>query len=47
MKDLEERDKREIRWGIKKVIANADIVILNNGSFDRFKKKVLTVFNKL
>ena len=47
LKDLEERDKREIRWGLQKVIADADIVILNNGSLDQFKKKVLTVFNKL
>jgi dephospho-CoA kinase len=47
LKNLEERDKREIRWGLQKVIADADIVILNNGSLDQFKKKVLTVFNKL
>src|SRR5512137_1977861 len=47
LKNLEERDKREIRWGLQKVIADADIIILNNGSLDQFKKKVLTVFNKL
>jgi len=47
LKDLEERDKREIRWGLQKVIADADIVILNSGSLDHFKKQVLTVFNKL
>jgi dephospho-CoA kinase len=47
LKDLEERDKREIRWGLQKVIADADIIILNNGSLDQFKKKVLIVFNKL
>jgi dephospho-CoA kinase len=46
-KDLEERDQREIRWGLQKVIADADILILNNGSLDQFKKKVLAVFNKL
>ncbi len=46
LKDLEERDKREIRWGLQKVIVDADIVILNNGSLDQFKKKVLTEFNK-
>jgi dephospho-CoA kinase len=45
--DLEERDKREIRWGLQKVIANADIVIPNNGSLEDFKKQVLTVFKKL
>jgi dephospho-CoA kinase len=47
IKDLEERDKREIRWGLQKVIADADIIIPNNGSLDQFKKQVLTVFNKL
>jgi dephospho-CoA kinase len=47
LKDLEERDKREIRWGLQKVIANADIVIPNNGSLKDFKKHVLTVFKKL
>jgi len=47
LKDLEERDKREIRWGLQKVIANADIVIPNNGSLEDFKKQVLTVFKKL
>jgi dephospho-CoA kinase len=47
LKNLEERDKREISWGLQKVIADADIVILNNGNLDQFKKKVLTVLNKL
>ena len=47
LKDLEERDKREISWGLQKVIADADIVIPNNGSLDQFRKQVLTVFNKL
>jgi dephospho-CoA kinase len=47
LKDLEERDKREIRWGLQKVIADADIVIPNNGSLKDFKKQVETVFKKL
>ena len=47
LKDLEERDKREIHWGLQKVIVNADIVIPNNGSLKEFKKQVTTVFNKL
>jgi dephospho-CoA kinase len=47
LKDLEERDKREIRWGLQKVIADADIIILNNGSLDQFQKQVLTVLNNL
>jgi dephospho-CoA kinase len=47
IKDLKERDRREIRWGLQKVIADADIVIPNNGSLIEFKKQVLTVFKKL
>jgi dephospho-CoA kinase len=47
IKDLEERDKREIHWGLQKVIADADIIIPNNGSLDQFQKQVLTVLNNL
>jgi len=47
LKDLEERDKREIRWGLQKVIADADIVILNNGALDSFRKRVATVMQKV
>jgi dephospho-CoA kinase len=47
LKDLEERDKREIHWGLQKVIADADIIIPNNGSLDQFQKQVLTVLNNL
>ena len=47
LKDLEERDKREIQWGLKKVIAEADIIIPNIGSLTDFKKQVVTIFKKL
>jgi dephospho-CoA kinase len=47
LKDLEERDKREIRWGLQKVIADADIVIQNNGALDAFRKRVATVMQKV
>lgn len=47
LKDLEERDKREIIWGLQKVIADADIIIQNNGSLEQFQKQVLTVLNNL
>ena len=43
LKDLEERDKREISWGLQKVIADADIVIPNNGSLEDFRKQVLSL----
>ena len=47
LKELEERDKREIHWGLQKVITDADIIIPNNGSLDQFQKQVLTVLNNL
>jgi dephospho-CoA kinase len=47
LKDLQERDKREIRWGLQKVIADADIIIQNNGSLEQLKKQVLSVLNDL
>jgi dephospho-CoA kinase len=47
LKDLEERDKREIRWGLQKVIADADIVIPNTRSLKEFQKQVTTVLQKL
>ncbi len=47
LSDLEKRDKREIRWGLQKVIADADIVIQNNGSLKVFQKQVSTVLQKL
>lgn len=46
-KNLKERDKREISWGLQKVIVDADITILNNGSLEQFKKKVLNLLNNL
>ena len=47
LKDLEERDKREIHWGLQKVIADADIIIENNGSLEGLRKQVLKVFERL
>ena len=47
LKDLEDRDKREIRWGLQKVIADADIVIPNNGALDVFRKRVATVMQQV
>jgi dephospho-CoA kinase len=47
LRDLEERDKREIRWGLQKVIADADIVIQNNGSLKALQRQVSTVLQKL
>jgi dephospho-CoA kinase len=47
LKDLEERDKREISWGLQKVIADADTIIQNNGSLEQLRTQVLSMFEKL
>jgi dephospho-CoA kinase len=47
LKDLEERDKREISWGLQKVIADADIVIQNHGSLEELRKQILKLFKNL
>lgn len=47
LRDLEERDKREIRWGVQKVIAEADIIIQNNGSLEQLRNQVHSIFDRL
>jgi dephospho-CoA kinase len=47
LKDLEERDRREIRWGLQKVIADADIVIPNSGTLNSFRNRVADVLQQL
>lgn len=47
LRDLEERDKREISWGLQKVIADADIVIQNQGSLEEFRKQIIKLFRSL
>ena len=44
-----QRDKRELGWGLARVIAEADIEIYNEGTIDEFIdtiKEVFTVFEK-
>jgi dephospho-CoA kinase len=47
IKDLEQRDKRELGWGLGVVIANADIVISNEGSIFEFKKEIKKLLSKI
>ncbi|UCD14172.1 MAG: flagellar hook-basal body complex protein FliE [Thermoplasmatales archaeon] len=47
IKDIEERDKREVGWGIGDVIALADIVISNERDIDEFRIRVKQVLQKL
>ena len=47
VKKLKERDQRELDWGLGSVIASADIVILNNGSIDDFRKNIKEILKRL
>jgi len=47
VKKLKERDQRELGWGLGSVIASADIVILNNGSIDDFRKNIKEILKSL
>ena len=47
IKVLKNRDKREIKWGIKKVIESADIIVTNDGNLKDFKKKILNIIDML
>lgn len=45
LKKIKERDRREIGWGLDSVIKNADVKILNDGSFDDFRNEIRRVFD--
>lgn len=47
IRDIDERDKREIRWGLDRVISSADILILNESSIDEFRNEVKKVLQNL
>ena len=40
---IKNRDERELRWGIGVLIALADVIIVNEGSLDEFKEKVINI----
>lgn len=44
---LKKRDEREIKWGIKKVIESADIIVTNDGALKDFKKKIIDIIDML
>jgi len=41
LKKIKERDQREITWGLNTVIAQADIVVSNEGDLEEFKSKIM------
>ena len=47
VKDLEERDRRELGWGLGKVIKYADIEIANEGNMDEFHEAIREIFRAL
>jgi len=47
LKKIEERDKREIRWGIRELISTADIIISNENSINDFRREIKDVLKKI
>jgi len=47
LRKIEERDKREIRWGIKDLISTADIIISNEHSINDFRREVKKVLEQI
>ena len=46
LEKVKQRDNREIKWGLKKAIASADIVISNNESLEEFQSKINHLFKR-
>jgi dephospho-CoA kinase len=47
MREFQERDKRELSWGLAEVIASSDIIVSNEGSLETFREKINEVFDQL
>jgi dephospho-CoA kinase len=44
---FDERDKRELFWGIGEVIALSEVIIVNEGGVDEFKRDIETVLEEI
>jgi len=44
---IKKRDKREISWGLEKVIKSADIAISNESTVKDFQEEIKEIFNKI
>jgi dephospho-CoA kinase len=42
--EFEERDRRELGWGLGETIALADVVLVNEGDLDSFRKEAVAMF---
>ena len=47
LRSIDERDTREISWGLDCVISSADILILNESSIDEFRNEIRKVLKNL
>ena len=47
LRKIEERDKREVRWGIKDLISTADIIISNEHNINDFRREVKKVLEQI
>ena len=47
IKKIKERDNRELSWGLGKVIESANIVIVNNGTVEKFQKRIEKIFDEI
>ena len=45
--ELKRRDEREKGWGLDRAIENADIVIMNTGSIEKFQKQIKDLLAKI
>ena len=45
--EFDERDKKELDWGIGDIIALSDVVISNDSDLETFRDKIKTTFEKL
>ena len=47
VRDLEDRDRRELGWGLGEVIEHADVEIVNEGTKEEFREAVREIFESL
>ena len=47
LKEFEERDQRELGWGLGETIALADILLVNEGDLDSFKVRVAALLEEI
>jgi len=45
--DLKRRDARELGWGIGNAVAMADMVVINEGTLEEFRKKVENILRQI